>query len=166
MQDYLCDAHQDPVSERPTLHRDILVKHAGANPVIHPCDYIAADNLADLNRYDEFHEWAYVHETVYVRSDEHDTPKPENPDAAYAVRMARTAHSEPVYLQDPDIPSWCLLPDNAMRMTHPQAAFVIIQLIRYYSDLFNRLHKSDSIPCLEIVPVRSNEPATLHIKKD
>ena len=36
-----------PLSERPSLHRDVIVKHTGANPVIHQCDYIAADNLAD-----------------------------------------------------------------------------------------------------------------------
>ena len=140
-----------PISERPSLHRDVIVKHTGANPVLHPCDYIAADNLADLGRYDEFHEWSYAHELVSVRSDEPDTPQPVDHDAIYAVRRARTTHSEPVYLQDPDIPLWCLLPDNALRMTRQQAELVRIRLGNYYSDLLHRLHKSGEMPTFEIV---------------
>lgn len=140
-----------PISERPSLHRDVIVKHTGANPVIRPCDYIAADNLADLERYDEFHEWSYAHELVSVRSDQPDTPPPETHDAIYAVRRARTTHSEPVYLQDPDIPLWCLLPDNALHMTRQQAELVRSQLANYYSDLLHRLHKSGEIPRFEIV---------------
>lgn len=137
-----------PISERPSMHRDVIVKHTEANPVIHQCDYIAAGNLADLDRYDEFHEWAYVSELVSIRSDVHGTPKPRNPDAHYAIRMARP---EPIYLQNPDIPAWCMLPNTALRMTRPQAELVIAQLARSYSDLYNRLHKSDSIPDFEIV---------------
>lgn len=141
-----------PISERPALHRDVIVKHTGANPVIHPCIYVAANNLADLECYDEFHEFVGVGPRTRVR--------PLRPTRYHETRNTRRYLRRPKGTYYPfrtRIPARTLHPlvvsdaHNALRMTRKQAELVRIQLANYYSVLFYRMHKSSDIPGFEIV---------------